>query len=233
MPSASLAATTSRSSRTATQLARYGLMVGDVQQVIATALGAETVTTTVEGRERYAVTLRYPRDVRSDPQAIARETLVPLANGSSIPLGQVANVKITQGPASIRTENAQLAAYIFIDVRDRDLGGYVAEARKAVAEKVTFPPGYYAVWSGQYEYYERAKQRLTIVVPLTLHHHPAAALPQLPARCRDADRHAVAALRLDRRALDDVVARLQHVRRRGRRASSRSPVSQRRLAWSC
>ncbi|MFM9848046.1 MAG: efflux RND transporter permease subunit [Hyphomicrobiaceae bacterium] len=151
-----------------TQLARYGLMVGDVQQVIATALGAETVTTTVEGRERYAVTLRYPRDVRSDPQAIAREALVPLANGSSIPLGQVANVRLTQGPASIRTENAQLAAYIYIDVRDRDLGGYVADARKAVAEKVTFPPGYYPIWSGQYEYYERAKQRLTIVVPLTL-----------------------------------------------------------------
>jgi Cu(I)/Ag(I) efflux system membrane protein CusA/SilA len=151
-----------------TQLARYGLMVGDVQQVIATALGAETVTTTVEGRERYAVTLRYPRDVRSDPHAIARETLVPLANGSSIPLGQVANVRLTQGPASIRTENAQLAAYIYIDVRDRDLGGYVADARKAVAEKVTFPPGYYPIWSGQYEYYERAKQRLTIVVPLTL-----------------------------------------------------------------
>jgi Cu(I)/Ag(I) efflux system membrane protein CusA/SilA len=151
-----------------TQLARYGLMVGDVQQVIASALGAETVTTTVEGRERYGVSLRYPRDVRSDPQAIARETLIPLANGSSIPLGQVANVKITQGPASIRTENAQLAAYIYIDVRERDLGGYVDEARKAVAEKVTFPPGYYAVWSGQYEYYERAKQRLTIVVPLTL-----------------------------------------------------------------
>ncbi|MBX9590977.1 MAG: CusA/CzcA family heavy metal efflux RND transporter [Hyphomonadaceae bacterium] len=151
-----------------TQLARYGLMVGDVQQVIATALGAETVTTTVEGRERYAVTLRYPRDVRSDPQAIARETLVPLANGSSIPLGQVANVKLTQGPASIRTENAQLAAYIYIDVRDRDLGGYVADARKAVAAKVTFPPGYYPIWSGQYEYYERAKQRLMIVVPLTL-----------------------------------------------------------------
>jgi Cu(I)/Ag(I) efflux system membrane protein CusA/SilA len=151
-----------------TQLARYGLMVGDVQQVIASALGAETVTTTVEGRERYGVSLRYPRDVRSDPQAIARETLIPLANGSSIPLGQVANVKITQGPASIRTENAQLAAYIYIDVRERDLGGYVDEARKAVAEKVTFPPGYYAVWSGQYEYYERAKHRLTIVVPLTL-----------------------------------------------------------------
>src|SRR5581483_1584958 len=108
-----------------TQLARYGLMVGDVQQVIASALGAETVTTTVEGRERYGVSLRYPRDVRSDPQAIARETLISLPNGASVPLGQVATVRVTQGPASIRTENAQLAAYIYIDVRERDLGGYV------------------------------------------------------------------------------------------------------------
>ena len=104
--------------------------------------------------------MRYPRDVRSDPHAIAREVLVPLANGASIPLGQVANIKLTQGPASIRTENAQLAAYIFVDARDRDLGGYVADAKQAVAEKVKFPPGYYAVWSGQFEYYERAKQRL-------------------------------------------------------------------------
>ena len=150
------------------QLARYGLMIGDVQQVIASAIGAELVTTTVEGRERYAVTLRYPRDVRSDPETMAREVLVPLANGASIPLGQVASIKRTQGPASIRTENAQLAAYIFVDARDRDLGSYVADARKAVADTVTFPPGYSAVWSGQFEYYERAKQRLTIVVPVTL-----------------------------------------------------------------
>ncbi|MGE0854222.1 MAG: efflux RND transporter permease subunit [Hyphomicrobiaceae bacterium] len=151
-----------------TQLARYGLMVGEVQQVIASAMGAETVTTTVEGRERYAVSLRYPRDVRSDPQAISREVLVPLANGASVPLGQIANVKLVQGPASIRTENAQLAAYIFVDARDRDLGSYVADARQAVTASVKFPPGYYAVWSGQFEYYERAKQRLLIVVPLTL-----------------------------------------------------------------
>lgn len=150
------------------QLARYGLMIGDVQQVIASAIGAELVTTTVEGRERYAVTLRYPRDVRSDPETMAREVLVPLANGASIPLGQVASIKRTQGPASIRTENAQLAAYIFVDARDRDLGSYVADARKAVADMVTFPPGYSAVWSGQFEYYERAKQRLAIVVPVTL-----------------------------------------------------------------
>jgi copper/silver efflux system protein len=150
------------------ELARYGLMVADVQQVIASALGAETITTTVEARERYAVSLRYPRDTRSDPQAIAREVLVPLTNGASIPLGQVASVKLVQGPASIRTENAQLAAYIYVDARDRDLGGYVADAKQVVAAAVTFPPGYYAVWSGQFEYYERAKQRLSLVIPLTL-----------------------------------------------------------------
>jgi Cu(I)/Ag(I) efflux system membrane protein CusA/SilA len=149
-------------------LGRYGLMLGDVQQVIASALGAETVTTTVEGRERYAVSLRYPRDMRSDPETIAREVLVSLANGASVPLGQVASLKLVQGPASIRTENAQLAAYIFVDARDRDLGSYVADAKQAVASAVTFPPGYYAVWSGQFEYYERAKQRLGVVIPLTL-----------------------------------------------------------------
>jgi Cu(I)/Ag(I) efflux system membrane protein CusA/SilA len=150
------------------QLARYGLMIGDVQEVIASGLGAETVTTTVEGRERYGVSVRFPRDLRSDPDAIAREVLVPLPGGGSIPLGQVASVKLRQGPASIRTENAKLAAYIFVDARDRDLGGYVADARRAVSESVKFPPGYYAVWSGQFEYYERAKERLMIVVPLTL-----------------------------------------------------------------
>ena len=150
------------------QLARYGLMVGDVQDVVASALGAETVTTTVEGRERYGVSIRYPRELRSDPQAIARDVQVPMANGSSIPLGQVATVKLTTGPASIRTENAQLAAYIFVDVRDRDLGSYVADAKKAVEASVKFPTGYFAIWSGQFEYYERAKARLAIVVPLTL-----------------------------------------------------------------
>jgi Cu(I)/Ag(I) efflux system membrane protein CusA/SilA len=150
------------------QLARYGLLIGDVQEVVASALGAETITSSVEGRERYGVNLRYPRDIRSDPDAITRDVLVPLPNGGSVPLGQVAAVKLTRGPASIRTENAQLAAYIFVDARDRDLGSYVADAKKAVTEKVSFPPGYYAVWSGQYEYYERAKSRLAIVVPLTL-----------------------------------------------------------------
>jgi Cu(I)/Ag(I) efflux system membrane protein CusA/SilA len=149
------------------QLARYGLMVGDLQNTVAMALGAEPVTTTVEGRERYTVSLRYPRDYRSDPQAIATQVLIQTADGPAIPLGQVAKVDLAQGPATIRTENAQLAVYIYVDLHDRDLGGYVADAQKAVADQVKFPPGTYVVWSGQFEYLERAKARLKIVVPLT------------------------------------------------------------------
>ncbi len=150
------------------QLARYGLTVDDVQNLIAMALGAEPVTTTVEGRERYTVSIRYPRDYRSDLQAIASEVLIPLADGGAVPLGQVAKVSLAQGPASIRTENAQLAIYIFVDFRDRDVGGYVADAQRAVANEIKFPPGYYATWSGQFEYMERAKARLQVVVPVTV-----------------------------------------------------------------
>jgi Cu(I)/Ag(I) efflux system membrane protein CusA/SilA len=150
------------------QLARYGLMIGDVQNVIAMALGAEPVTTTVEGRERYNVSIRYPRDYRSDPEAIATQVLIPMQGGGTVPLGQVAKVSLAQGPSSIRTENAQLALYIFVDLRDRDIGSYVADAQKAVAAGVDFPPGYYATWSGQFEYLERAKARLKVVVPVTV-----------------------------------------------------------------
>jgi Cu(I)/Ag(I) efflux system membrane protein CusA/SilA len=150
------------------QLARYGLMVGDVQNVIAMALGAEPVTTTVEGRERYTVSIRYPRDYRSDPDAIADQVLIPLPDGGTVPLRQVAKVSLAQGPSSIRTENAQLATYIYVDLRDRDIGSYVADAQKAVAAQVTFPPGYYAIWSGQFEYLERAKARLKVVIPVTM-----------------------------------------------------------------
>jgi Cu(I)/Ag(I) efflux system membrane protein CusA/SilA len=150
------------------QLARYGLMVGDLQNLIAMALGAEPVTTTVEGRERYTVSIRYPRDYRSDPQAIATQVLVPMTDGGTVPLGQIAKVSLAQGPSSIRTENAQLAAYIFVDLRDRDLGSYVAEAQKAVATRIKMPPGYYVTWSGQFEYLERAKARLQVVVPVTV-----------------------------------------------------------------
>ena len=150
------------------QLARYGLMVDDIQNVIAMAMGAEAVTTTVEGRERYTIGIRYPRDFRSDPQAIATQVLIPLPNGGTVPLGEVAKVSLAQGPSSIRTENAQLAAYIYVDFRDRDLGGYVADAQKAVANQIKFPPGYYVTWSGQFEYLERAKARLKTVVPVTI-----------------------------------------------------------------
>jgi copper/silver efflux system protein len=149
------------------RLARYGLMVGDVQSVIATALGANAVTTTVEGRERYKVAVRYPRDYRNDPQAIANEVLIPTPAGGTVPLGEVATVSVAQGPSMIRTENAQLALYIFVDFRDRDIGSYVADAQKAVAENVDFPTGYYVTWSGQFEYLQRAEKRLEIVVPLT------------------------------------------------------------------
>jgi copper/silver efflux system protein len=149
-------------------LGRYGLTVGDVQDVIAMALGGEAVTTTVEGRERYAVNLRYPRELRTSPQAIATEVQVSLANGGAVPLGEVAQVKLTRGATSIRTENGQLAVYIFVDMTGRDLGGYVAEARQAVANEVQFPPGTYVSWSGQFEYLQRAEARLKIVVPVTL-----------------------------------------------------------------
>ncbi len=150
------------------QLARYGLAVGDLLDVIGTALGGEMVTTTVEGRERYGVSVRYPRELRADPQSIAREVLVPTMDGAMIPLGQVAKVSIVKGAPAIRTENALLSAYIYVDIRERDIGGYVAEAQRAVAEKVKFPPGYYVAWSGQFEYMERAIAKMKVVIPLTL-----------------------------------------------------------------
>jgi copper/silver efflux system protein len=151
------------------RLARYGLMIADVQDVVATALGAEPITTTVEGRERYTVAIRYPRDLRSDPRTIAKDVLVALPGGvGTVPLGEVADVRLTQGATSIRTENAKLATYVFVDIRDRDLGGYLADAQKAVAQQVQLPTGTYLIWSGQFEYLQRAEARLQVVVPLTL-----------------------------------------------------------------
>ena len=149
-------------------LARYGLSIGDVQNAVRTALGGETITETVEGRERYGVIVRYPRDFRDSPSAIARDVLVNTPGGTAIPLGQVATVQVGQGPPSIRTENAQLVNYIYVDMQGRDLGGYVNEARKAVAEQVTLPAGYHIEWSGQFEYLQRAADRLKTVVPVTL-----------------------------------------------------------------
>jgi copper/silver efflux system protein len=149
-------------------LARYGIMVQDVQDVITTALGGQTVTTTVEGRQRFTVNMRYPRDLRDNPLAIANDVLVPMPSGGAVPLGEVAKVAPARGPTSIRTENGQLASYIYVDIRDRDLGGYVTEAQRAVQASIQFPPGTYVIWSGQYEYLERATARLKIVVPVTL-----------------------------------------------------------------
>jgi len=150
------------------RLAQYGVMIEDVQQAVASALGGETVTTTIEGRERYSVNVSYPRDFRSDPRAIASDVLISTMQGGMLPLGQLAEVALTQGPTAIRTENAQLAVYVYVDFRDRDLAGYIADARRAVQEKVTFPAGTYAVWSGQFEYLERAEAKLRLVVPATL-----------------------------------------------------------------
>ena len=149
-------------------LARHGVTVDTLQNVIAMALGGELVTSTVEGRERYGVIIRYPRELRSSPQAIAREVLVPLPNGAMVPLGQLASTRLEQGPTGIRTENAQLAVYVFIDMQGRDIGSYVADAQALLAREVQLPKGVTLAWSGQYEYLERAKQRLSVVVPATL-----------------------------------------------------------------
>ena len=154
-------------------LARYGVSIATLQQVIATALGGESMTTTVEGRERYGVAMRYPRELRDTPQAIAREVLVPTASNGLIPLGELASLRLEQGPPSIRTENAQLVGYLYVDVAGEDIGGWVTQAKAAVAQamaqgKVQVKPGYHLAWSGQFEYMERAKARLLVVVPLTL-----------------------------------------------------------------
>ncbi|MBY5863653.1 efflux RND transporter permease subunit [Rhizobium leguminosarum] len=151
-----------------TALGRYGLTINDIQDVVGMALGSEVVTSTVEGRERYGVAIRYPRASRSDPQSIARDVLISLPGGGTVPLGEVADVKLTRGATTIRTENGQLAVYIYVDITNRDLGGYIAEAQQAVAKSVKMPPGYSVAWSGQFEYLQRAKARLAVVVPLTL-----------------------------------------------------------------
>ena len=150
------------------RIARYGLSMDMVQGTISMALGAETITTTVEGRERYDVILRYPQAIRRDPEAIVREVLVSLPNGATIPLGEIATIERMRGPTMVRTEDGRPVVYVFIDIRGRDLGGYVDEARRIVAERVLLPPGYTLSWSGQFEYLARARERLAIVIPATL-----------------------------------------------------------------
>ena len=149
------------------EAARYGLTMGDVQAVVTSAIGGETVTTTVEGRERYPVNVRYKRELRDDPDRLKR-VLIPTPGGAQIPLGQVAEIRIVKGPPSISDESGSLAGLVSVSVAGRDLRGYVEEARRTVHERVTLPPGYTLRWTGQYEHLVRAEERLKLVIPATL-----------------------------------------------------------------
>ena len=150
-----------------TAIARYGLTVRDVQEVIATAIGGSNITTTVEGLERYPVNLRYGRELRDDLPSL-RAVLVPTPSGAQIPLGRLATIGYDMGPPSIKSEGGRPNAWVYVDIHDVDVGSYVAAAQAAVAEQVAVPTGYTIAWSGQYEYMQRAEQRLTLVIPATL-----------------------------------------------------------------
>jgi copper/silver efflux system protein len=150
------------------QLARYGLNIEDVQMVVMSAIGGENITTTVEGRERYPVNVRYQRAYRSDVESLSR-VLVPVMNGQmQIPISQLADVKLVSGPSMYRDEDGLLSGYVYVDISGRDIGSYVIEAKRAVARGLQIPAGYSIQWSGQYEAMERVRERLLIVVPVTL-----------------------------------------------------------------
>ena len=149
------------------QLARYGLRVEELQAVLAAAIGGEDVTTTIEGRQRFPVSVRYPRDLRDDPDRLAR-VLVPVASGAQVPLAQLVDFKVSHGPAMIRNENGFLAGYVFVDVAGRDIGSFVDAAKAAVRGAVPLPPGTTLLWSGQYENMIRVRQRLQWIVPATI-----------------------------------------------------------------
>jgi copper/silver efflux system protein len=149
------------------QLARYGLTVEEAEMVIQSAIGGEVVTRTIEGRERYTVNVRYAREERDSLESLQR-VLVPTANGAQIPLAQIADLRMVSGPGMIRDENGMLAGYVYVDLTDRDVGGYVEEAKNLVAQKVSLPTGYALQWSGQYENMLRVRERLKLVVPITI-----------------------------------------------------------------
>jgi len=149
------------------QIARYGLTVQDVEMVIESAIGGANITTTIEGRERFPVNVRYQRYYRSDVNTL-RRTLISTPRGEQIPIEQVADIGFSTGPTVIRTEQAQLLGYVYVDVAGRDIGSYVDEAKRVAGQMVKLPEGYYLEWSGQYEYMQRAKERLKIVIPITL-----------------------------------------------------------------
>ena len=149
------------------QMARYGLTVAAVQDVIMSAIGGENVTQTIEGRARFPVNVRYPRELRDDLETL-RRVLVMTSSGAQVPLDQVADVRTVTGPSMIRNENGLLVGYVYVDIAGRDLGGYVEDAKRAVAARVRLPAGYSLEWSGQYENMQRVRQRLRVVVPLTV-----------------------------------------------------------------
>ncbi len=149
------------------ELARYGLTVKDAEMVIMSAIGGEPVTTTIEGRERYTVNVRYARELRDDLDKL-RRVLVTTMSGAQIPLGQLADVRLTQGPAMIRDENGMLSGYVYVDIAGRDVGSYVTEAKKIVSKNLKIPTGYSLQWSGQYENMMRVRERLKLVIPLTI-----------------------------------------------------------------
>jgi Cu(I)/Ag(I) efflux system membrane protein CusA/SilA len=150
-----------------TAASRYGLNIADVQEIVRTAVGGMNVTTSVEGLERYPVNVRYPRDVRDSEVKLA-ELPIQTPVGPQITLGDVSGIRIVEGPGMIKSENARLNGWVYIDIQGRDLGSYVSEAKQIVAEQLDLPAGYSLGWSGQYEYMERAKQRLSAVIPVTL-----------------------------------------------------------------
>ena len=194
-------------------LARYGLSVETAQGVVQNAIGGENVTTTIVGRERYPVNVRYMRDFRSDTDALAR-VLVPASDGQrQIPLGELARVKVATGPAMIRNEDGLLTGYVFVDVAGRDISSYVDEASRVVREQVKLPPGYAVLWSGQYEAMARVRARLAYIIPFTLC-RARASLPEHAVAREDRDRVAGRAVLRRRRYLVPVPARLQHEHRR-------------------
>jgi Cu(I)/Ag(I) efflux system membrane protein CusA/SilA len=145
-------------------IARHGLTIEDVQDVIQSAIGGQNVTRTIEGRERYPVNVRYNRDFREDIPGLER-VLVRSPMGAHVPLGQLAEITLTSGPAMIRDEDGQLAGYVYVDTASRDIGGYVERARQAIDEAVTLPPGYTLLWTGQYEFQVRARERFRVLIP--------------------------------------------------------------------
>jgi len=146
--------------------ARYGLTVGEVQDIIQSAIGGMNITTTVEGLERYPVNVRYQQDFRDDLPALKR-VLVPLANGMHVPISQLADIHLNQGPPMIKSENSRQTAWVYVDLRGIDIGTFVQSAQQVVEENIKLPPGYSIVWSGQYEYMQAAKKRFTVIIPLT------------------------------------------------------------------